>query len=75
MSKAYYKRVLLKFSGEALAGKKRFFIDLSVLDQLCEEICSAKSLGIEIGIVSDFGDEFGRNGGVYHHRPGDAGWW
>lgn len=58
MSEAYYKRVLLKFSGEALAGEKRFFIDPSVLDQLCEEICSAKSLGIEIGIVIGGGNIF-----------------
>lgn len=58
MPKSAYKRVLLKFSGEALAGEKHFGYDPAVLDLLGDEICSAKQLGIEIGIVIGGGNIF-----------------
>lgn len=38
MAKAKYKRILLKLSGEALAGRKGFGVDWSVLDTVAEEI-------------------------------------
>jgi len=58
MLKAKYQRVLLKFSGEALAGAKGFGIDPAVLDDVCTEIQSAKDLGIELGIVIGGGNIF-----------------
>ncbi|MCK4641899.1 MAG: uridine monophosphate kinase, partial [Candidatus Marinimicrobia bacterium] len=58
MSKAKYHRVLLKFSGEALAGEKGSGIDPAVLNQLCIEIVSAKDLGVELGIVIGGGNIF-----------------
>ncbi|MBN2600804.1 MAG: UMP kinase [Candidatus Marinimicrobia bacterium] len=58
MSKAKYQRVLLKFSGEALAGDKGFGIDPAVLDEVCTEIQAAKELGIELGIVIGGGNIF-----------------
>jgi len=58
MSEAKYQRVLLKFSGEALAGDKGFGIDPTVLDNVCTEIHSAKELGIELGIVIGGGNIF-----------------
>ncbi|MDO9547720.1 MAG: UMP kinase [Candidatus Marinimicrobia bacterium] len=58
MSKAKYQRVLLKFSGEALAGDKGFGINPAVLDDVCTEIQSAKELGIELGIVIGGGNIF-----------------
>jgi uridylate kinase len=51
MSEPKYKRILLKFSGEALSGNKGYSIDLSVVDYICDEIISAKKLGTEIGVV------------------------
>lgn len=51
MSELKYKRIILKFSGEALSGNKGYNIDLSVVDYICDEIISAKKLGTEIGIV------------------------
>ena len=45
-----YKRVLLKLSGEALAGKEKNF-DPVVLHSLAEEIKEANDLGIQIAIV------------------------
>ena len=45
-----YKRVLLKLSGEALAGNEKNF-DPRVLSQLAKEIKEARDRGIEIAIV------------------------
>ena len=45
-----YKRVLLKLSGEALAGKEKNF-DPEVLHNLAMEIKEAQALGVEIAIV------------------------
>jgi uridylate kinase len=44
-------RILLKFSGEALAGGNGFGIDTKILNYLAEEIREVKNLGFEIGIV------------------------
>lgn len=53
-----YKRVLLKISGEALAGSAKQGIDLSVLDQLVEDILKAHQTGVQIGIVIGGGNIF-----------------
>ncbi|NPA60723.1 MAG: UMP kinase, partial [Epsilonproteobacteria bacterium] len=45
------KRVLVKFSGEALAGERKFGIDTKVLDYISEEIKSLVEYGHEIAIV------------------------
>jgi uridylate kinase len=46
-----YKRILLKLSGESLAGEKKFGIDNDTLINICESIKNAVELGAEIGIV------------------------
>ena len=46
-----YKRVLLKFSGEALAGTKKNGIDFDEVLQFATEIKECAELGIEIAIV------------------------
>lgn len=46
-----YSRVLLKLSGEALAGDKGFGIDGDVLDKIAKEVADLHKLGIEIAIV------------------------
>jgi uridylate kinase len=46
-----YKRVLLKLSGEALAGDRGFGIEPSVVDQLTDEIRSVVEMGVSLGIV------------------------
>lgn len=58
MTQAKYQRVLLKFSGEALAGSKGFGIDPTILENVCREIQSAAALGIELGIVIGGGNIF-----------------
>ncbi len=45
------KRVLIKFSGEALAGENGFGIDTNILRFVASEIKSLVNNGIEVGIV------------------------
>ena len=51
MQKPLYKRVLLKISGEALAGGKESGLDFSVIDSVCDSVKNCVDLGVEIGIV------------------------
>ncbi len=46
-----YNRVLLKLSGEALAGERGFGIEPSVVDQLTDEIQTLVEMGVALGIV------------------------
>lgn len=46
-----YKRVLLKLSGEALAGERGFGIEPVVVDELTDEIRSLVEMGVSLGIV------------------------
>jgi len=49
--KPVYKRVLLKLSGEALAGGKGFGLDFDVIEKVCGVIRRCHEDGVEIGIV------------------------
>lgn len=63
MHKAVYKRVLIKLSGEALAGKAGTGIDERTLDAITDEIIEVRKLGVEIGIVVGGGNFWrGRQG-------------
>ena len=58
-----YKRLLLKISGEALAGDKKFGIDFEVLENLAKIIKKCSDMGTEIAIVVGGGNFWrGRNG-------------
>lgn len=46
-----YNRVLLKLSGEALAGERGFGIEPSVVDELTDEVKSLVEMGVSLGIV------------------------
>lgn len=46
-----YRRVLLKLSGEALAGGQSFGIDFGVVDELTDEIKNVVGLGVSLGLV------------------------
>ncbi len=46
-----YQRVLLKLSGEALAGDRGFGIEPKVVDRLTDEIRSIAEMGISLGVV------------------------
>ena len=51
MSGLAYQRVLLKVSGEALAGERGFGLDYAVVARLAGEIEEARALGADIGLV------------------------
>jgi uridylate kinase len=46
-----YRRVLLKLSGEALAGEKGFGIDPPVVDRLTDEVKEVHEMGVALGLV------------------------
>ena len=48
---AKYKRILLKISGEALAGDKQMGLDYPTVQKICDGIKSVFNMGVEIGIV------------------------
>ena len=58
MSQYKYKRVLLKLSGEALAGEQGFGIDPSVVREITEQIGEIAKDDIEIAIVIGGGNFF-----------------
>ena len=63
MQQAVYKRVIIKLSGEALAGDKGHGIDEVVLGKITDQIKAVKELGVEIGIVVGGGNFWrGRQG-------------
>ena len=48
---AIYKRVIIKLSGEALAGEKGFGIDESMLEYIVEQIKKVREENVEVGII------------------------
>lgn len=51
MEKPKYKRVLLKISGEALAGEASRGLDFHVIGQVCDVVKKCVELGVQVGIV------------------------
>lgn len=46
-----YRRVVLKLSGEAMAGDREFGIDLKVVESLCSAILRLTQMGIQVAVV------------------------
>ncbi|GAA7631829.1 UMP kinase [Helicobacter pylori] len=69
------RRVLVKFSGEALAGDNQFGIDIRVLDHIAKEIKSLVENAIEVGIVIGGGNIIrgvsAAQGGIIRRTSGD----
>jgi len=53
-----YERVLLKLSGESLAGEEKFGIDAGRVDSLAAEIAAVSHAGVQLGIVVGGGNFF-----------------
>ena len=51
MDKAVFKRVILKLSGEALAGEKGFGIDADVMKDIAAQVEEVQKFGVEVAIV------------------------
>lgn len=63
MESVKYKRIMLKLSGEALAGENGYGIDFDVANRIAEEIKEIVDLGLEVGVVVGAGNIWrGRNG-------------
>lgn len=58
-----YKRILLKLSGEALAGEQRFGLNESVVSQVVDQLVKVHEMGVEIALVIGGGNFWrGRQG-------------
>ena len=63
MSEAKYKRVLLKLSGEALAGEQKTGVNVEVVGKICDKIKEVVDMGVEVALVVGGGNFWrGRNG-------------
>jgi len=63
LSEAKYKRVLLKLSGEALAGEKKTGVDVETVGKICDEIKKVVDMGVQVAIVVGGGNFWrGRQG-------------
>ena len=51
MNQPKYKRVLLKISGEALAGDQHRGLDFHVIGEVCDVVKQCVELGVQVGIV------------------------
>lgn len=51
MSDPVYKRILIKISGEALAGDKKTGFDFDFMSKVCETVNKCTQMGVEVGIV------------------------
>ena len=51
MNQPKYKRVLLKISGEALAGQQHRGLDFQVIGAVCDVVKKCVELGVQVGIV------------------------
>jgi len=51
MAKPVYRRVLLKISGEALAGERHTGLDFQVIGQVCDVVKECLEMGVQIGLV------------------------
>ena len=58
MSNLSYKRFLVKFSGESVAGEEGFGIDPKILDEMAASIKTCKDLGAQISVVIGGGNLF-----------------
>ncbi len=65
MADLAYKKVLLKLSGEAMAGEQKTGIDAEVLGKICDQIKIIVDLGVKVSIVIG-GGNFWR--GRYGHQ-------
>lgn len=70
--KPKYRRILLKLSGEALAGEKKFGLDYSVITPICEQLKKLNDLDVQIGIVVGGGNFWrGRSSGAMDRTRAD----
>ena len=63
MSEPKYKRVLLKLSGEVLAGEQKTGVNAEIVGKICDKIKEVIKMGVQVAIVVGGGNFWrGRNG-------------
>lgn len=63
MQEAKYKRVILKISGEALAGEQKTGLNTDTMNEICDRIKDVYDMGVQIAIVVGGGNFWrGRSG-------------
>ena len=68
----HYKRVLLKLSGEAMAGNAHFGIDYDTVLEICKSVRECVDMGAEVGIVVGGGNFWrGRSSGEMERTRAD----
>jgi len=65
-----YHRILLKISGEALAGAKKTGLDFNMIASVCDAIQHCRDLGVQVGVVIGGGNFWrgAKDGGGYMER-------
>ena len=67
-----YHRILLKLSGEALAGEKKFGLDYAVIGPICEAVRDTAALGAQVAVVVGGGNFWrGRSSGSMDRTRAD----
>ena len=56
MSELKYKRIMLKVSGEALAGEAHRGLDFDVIHSVCESIKACVDMGVQVGLMVGAGN-------------------
>ena len=56
MSEIKYKRIMLKVSGEALAGEKHHGLDFDVIGDVCSAISECVAMGVQVGLMVGAGN-------------------
>ena len=51
MSQIKYKRIMLKVSGEALAGEAHRGLDFDVINSVCAAIKECTEMGVQVGLM------------------------
>ena len=63
LSEPKYKRVLLKLSGEVLAGEQKTGVNAEIVGKICDKIKEVVEMGVQVAIVVGGGNFWrGRNG-------------
>ena len=58
MAEPVYRRVVIKLSGEFLAGSQSFGIDQPTIDRVADDLIAAQKLGVELAVVIGGGNIF-----------------
>ena len=68
-----FKRVLLKLSGEVLAGEKKHGFDFNIVNSVCGAVKDIANAGVEVGIVVGGGNFWrGRSSGEMDRTRADS---